>query len=109
MWTFAKAIWLKAKTLRVLKEEYGYNPAVPGIQTAMFNGCIRHVLSAGGAERDAAALFLITQVGMMSDPKNLDDRAKDFVRGVRDQIWLDWDRLVIQDDLEEMMDYLEEL
>lgn len=104
-----RAIWLKAKTLRVLKEEYGYNPAVPGFQNGVFSGCIRRVLDAGGTERDAAALFLLAQIGMMTDPKRLDDAGKAFVCAIRDRIWLDWDRLIIQDDIEEVMIYLDEI
>ena len=109
MWTIGRSVWLKAKTLNVLKNVYGYDPAVPGFQTAVFNGCIKHVVNSRGNERDAAALFLITQIGMMSDPNNFDDKGKAFVRGVRDHIWSDWDNFVIQDDIEEMMNYLDEV
>ena len=87
----------------MLKDEYDYNPAVPGFQNEVFGGCIRHVLSVGGSERDAAALFMLSQVGMMSDPLQLDEVGQSFVRRIRDKIWTDWDQLVINHDISEMM------
>jgi hypothetical protein len=83
---FISGVWLRAKTLRILKEEYGYDPAVPGFQGGVFGGCVRHVTRVGGTERDAAALFMLSQIGMMSDPRTLDEKGKNFVRDVRDKI-----------------------
>ena len=92
-----------------MKDGYGYDPAVPGLQGAVFGGCVRYVVSVGGNEHDAAALFMISQIGMMPDPRTLDETGKEFVRRIRDQIWIEWDRLVIWNDLAEMMELLDQV
>ena len=109
MLKFCGGIWLKAKTLKLLKDHYDYEPAVPGIQNAMFSGCVKRVLAVKGSEHDAAALFMISQLGIMGNPQNLDEKGQAFVRRIRDMVWVDWDRLVIQDDLSEMMGLLDEV
>ena len=109
MLRFFDGIWLKAKTLKLLKDHYAYEPAVPGLQNGVFGGCVKHVLFVKGNEHDVAALFMISQIGIMGDPQALDEKGKAFVRRIRDQVWIDWDRLVIQDELGEMMELLDEV
>ena len=109
MMKFFAGIWLKAKTLKLLKEHYDYEPAVPGFQNGVFNGCVKRVLSVKGSEHDVAALFMISQISIMGNPKNLDEKGQAFVRRIRDLVWVDWDRLVIQDDLSEIMELLDEI
>ena len=81
-----KEVWLKAKTLSVLKGDYAYEPAVPGFQNDVFSGVISFVIENKGNEYDAAAIFMLSQIGLMDEPKNLDHSAKTFVRRIRDVI-----------------------
>ena len=102
-------IWLRAKSLKLLKDHYEYEPAVPGFQTGVFGGCVKHVLSVEGSEHDVAALFMISQVGIMGNPNNLDAAGQAFVRRIKDAVWNDWDQLVIQEELREMMGLLDKV
>ena len=109
MLKFIGGIWLKAKTLKLLKDHYDYEPAVPGFHNGVFGGCVNRGLSVRRNEYDAAALFVVSQIGIMGNPQVLDEKGKAFVRRIRDQAWIDWDRLVIQDELGEMMELLDEV
>jgi hypothetical protein len=77
-----KGIWLKAKTLQVLKQFYFYDPAVPGIQNGPFSASVRYALKNGGNEFDAAALFMAGQCEMLCKSPELDDDGRAFVRGM---------------------------
>ena len=51
---------------------------------------------------------LISQLGIMGNPQNLDAKGQATDR-IRDMVWVDWDRLVIQADLSDMMELLDEV
>jgi hypothetical protein len=106
---FFRKIWLKAKTLKVLRDDYDYSPAVPGLQNGVFNGVIRHISDIDGSERDAAALFMMAQIGTMGDPYSLDEEGKEFVRRVGCKVRSDWNRLIVHDELSDTLSHIEKL
>lgn len=70
-------IWYRSKVLRVLKEEFRYEPAVPGWQSETFNGITRHMKGQGGNEYDGAIAFMLVTVSAMT---GTDMKAQAFMR-----------------------------
>ncbi len=54
--------WFNAKVLRVLTADMGYDPAVPGMQSASFNGVCKIEREIGGNEYGAAIMFMCIQL-----------------------------------------------
>ena len=50
-------IWFRTKVLRVLRDELKYDPAVPGVQSEVFNALTKQIRKIGGNEYDAAVAF----------------------------------------------------
>ncbi len=51
-------MWFRAKTLRVLRDDCRYDPAVPGKQSEPFNLATKLARDLKGNEYDAAVMFL---------------------------------------------------
>lgn len=72
-------IWYRSKALRVLRDQYDYNPAVPGSQAAVFNACIKQVRTNVGNEYDAAIAFMLIQMDALVGKSDSNDRFIDMV------------------------------
>lgn len=61
-----RRIWYRTKVLSVLQKEFSYNPAVPGLQSPVFNEVTKMFLKNKWSEYDAAAYFIIIQCRELS-------------------------------------------
>lgn len=53
-------MWHRAKALRIIRDDFGYNPAVPGFQSELFNGVTKQMRKIGGNEYDSAIAFMLS-------------------------------------------------
>lgn len=60
-----KIVWFRTKTLRVLKDEFNYEPNLTGVQKDPFNLVTRTTITNGGNEYDAAIAFIISQIKLL--------------------------------------------
>ncbi|RRQ20187.1 hypothetical protein D5687_10645 [Guyparkeria sp. SCN-R1] len=65
-------IWYRTKVLRILRESFGYEPAVPGWQSKVFNDVTKHAKKQGGNEYDGAIVFMIVQIEALKDSEDLE-------------------------------------
>ncbi|MEQ1863549.1 MAG: hypothetical protein ABL996_02735 [Micropepsaceae bacterium] len=67
-----RIIWYRTKVMRILYDEYAYQPAVPGWQTEGFNRVTRHIKERGGNEYDGACAFMLVQISVLNQISALD-------------------------------------
>jgi hypothetical protein len=72
-------IWYRAKVLRVLRDDFDYKPAVPGLQSVSFNAVTRHIRKQGGNEYDGAIGFMLVQCNALMTMSGDDAEAQAFV------------------------------
>lgn len=63
-------IWFRAKVLQVLRIDFNYEPAVPGVQTKVFNTVTKEVRKSKGNEFDAAVAFMVIQADAIKDSED---------------------------------------
>ena len=100
-------IWLKAKTLRVLKDDYGYEPAVPGRQNSTFAATVKFAQTLKANEYDAAAFFMLSQIEMLARSPVLDDKGRAFIRRHCDTTRALMDRMKLREKVTELLGKLE--
>jgi hypothetical protein len=77
--TMILMIGYRAKVLRVLRDDFDYKPAVPGLQSVPFNRVTRDIREQGGNEYDAAIGFMAVQCDILLTKRGDDAEVQAFV------------------------------